>query len=274
LARTGGASRFIFEQHLCQFGSKSVDNSFERSRTMKRQSILVLVTTTFLFFPIGSQNAEADPTIIGETTLLTYSDAQQLETWLGKGPIYLTNIFTKTIGDGQSSIDFHSGVDGQGQTFSIVEVLETRSNSHQIIGGYNPQSWSSPSRPEYYFTDNDSERTAFLFNLTTTDIQRQVLSQPIGRYQTVNGFDYGPTFGVGHDLHVWSSLSEGSACAYSYGIPTGINIIGRPHSYSEFDVGTIEIFKITPVPAPVAVLLGSIGLTFSGWLLRRRRPSH
>jgi len=242
---------------------------------MKRQSIRVLVTTAFLFFPIGSQNAEADLTIIGETTLLTYSDAQQLEIWLGKGPIlHLTNIFTKTIGDEKSSIDFHFAVDGQGQTFSIVEVLETRSNSHQIIGGYNPQSWCSPSRPEYYFTDNDSERTAFLFNLTTMDIQRQVLSQPIGRYQTVNGFDYGPTLGVGHDLHVWSSLSEGSAYAYSYGIPRGINIIGSPYPYSysaEFDIGTIEIFKITPVPTPGAFVLGSLGLTFSGWLLHKRK---
>lgn len=38
LARTGGASRFIFEQHLCPLGSKSVDTSFERSRVESKVS--------------------------------------------------------------------------------------------------------------------------------------------------------------------------------------------------------------------------------------------
>ena len=36
----------------------------------------------------------------------------------------------------------------------------------------------------------------------------------------------------------------------------------------------IQLPPVVPVPVPGAVILGSIGLSFSGWLLRRRRASH
>jgi hypothetical protein len=39
-------------------------------------------------------------------------------------------------------------------------------------------------------------------------------------------------------------------------------------------IGGGEFESNNPVPVPAAVLLGSIGLSFSGWLLRRRRASH
>lgn len=238
---------------------------------MKRQGFLVWVAAAMAYLVAASQSAEATPYITGgPTTLLSYSDAQRLETWLGRGSIGFTCVFSKSSGDEKTSVDFHAAVDGRGETFSIVEVMETHGNSYQIIGGYNPQSWYSPSRSEYYITPYDADRTAFLFNLTTVEVQRQVAGQPIGQYQTVNGVDYGPTFGVGHDLHVWSSLSEGSACAYSYGVPTGTNIIGWPHSYSEFDIGTIEIFEIVPVPLPSAALLSVLGLGAAGCRLRRQ----
>jgi hypothetical protein len=36
----------------------------------------------------------------------------------------------------------------------------------------------------------------------------------------------------------------------------------------------IDNVRLSPVPVPGAVVLGSLGLSFSGWLLRRRRASH
>ena len=42
--------------------------------------------------------AQATPIIVGGSALLTAGTASQLETWLGEGPLTLTNIFTMTVG--------------------------------------------------------------------------------------------------------------------------------------------------------------------------------
>ncbi|MCJ7634233.1 hypothetical protein MUP77_17820, partial [Candidatus Bathyarchaeota archaeon] len=62
MARTGGASRFIFEQDLCPFGFKSVDGSFEGSRKMRKYTIFGLAIMA-IFTLLGiSQLAKAAPT--------------------------------------------------------------------------------------------------------------------------------------------------------------------------------------------------------------------
>jgi hypothetical protein len=89
----------------------------------------------------GMQAAEATP-VIGGSGFLTDAYASQLEGWLGEGPIQLTNIFTKKAGDRAQA--FHAAADGQGRTFTVIEVFYGAGNSqHSVIGGYNPQSWSS-----------------------------------------------------------------------------------------------------------------------------------
>ena len=115
-------------------------------------------------------------TIIGGSALLTPASASQLETWLGEGPLTLTNIFTKTAGS--TTADFHVAADGQGRTFSIMEVsglVDIPSGlpvaGTYVIGGYNPESWSSADQwhfsPPYGFD-------AFIFNLTDLRLQRQL----------------------------------------------------------------------------------------------------
>jgi uncharacterized protein YgfB (UPF0149 family) len=193
-------------------------------------------------------------TISGGSTLLSGDDLLQLEAWLGEGHLILTNIFTKTSGDGKGSSNFHAAVDGQGRTFSVIEVLPTQGNAPQVIGGYNPQSWNA-SYSGYHITENDADRTAFIFNLDTLDLQHQKirgLDGNIGRYQTYNNNYYGPTFGGGHDLYIDSNLNSGYARHYSYGAqgdsPSDPNIIGRPYGGgSSIDYGTIEVFTISAV---------------------------
>lgn len=114
---------------------------------MRRNTFVLFCIVTLAVLATG-QTALADsvPTIIGGSNLLTSSSATQLQTWLGQGPIQLTNIFSHTFGDGKSGYDFHAAANGQGATFDIYSVAFTNprdgSLNSAIIGGYNPQSWN------------------------------------------------------------------------------------------------------------------------------------
>jgi hypothetical protein len=162
-------------------------------------------------------------------------------------------------------------------------VLAQNGYAHQIIGGYNPQSWDSLN--DYHVTPLDSQRTAFLFNLTTTAIQRQKLStldNPFpGQYQTYNTADYGPTFGGGHDLYVDYSLTNGYGYQYSYGPDgqDGLNIAGRTYSGVDIVYGAIEVYTIrdgvaaSPEPASLT-LFAFLGVPLLGYAgLRRRKKA-
>ena len=226
-------------------------------------------------------NCALATSIVGGNNLLTLSDADQLESWLGEGELVFTNIFIKDPlnPSANDSLDFHAAVDGMGRTFSLIEVIDGSGNRQQLIGGYNPQSWSSGGG--YNITPNDSERTAFIFDLTTPQIYYQRpeswASAP-GSFQTYNWNGYGPAFGGGHDLVVDSSLTIGATYAYSYGPPAAGSLTGI-QGWS-ISVGQIEVFTIAaestplnPVPEPATVTL--LGLGLGGMALYRklrRRP--
>lgn len=217
-------------------------------------------------------------TIIGGSGILTTGYVNQLETWLGEGPLALTNIFTKGI-TGNSSTDWHSAVDNRGRTFSVFEA--TVNGTSHILGGYNPQSWNSTNA--FSYTSADADRTAFIFNLTDSVIQRQCVSTgpatcgldnfDIGNEQSYNWDAYGPTFGGGHDFRITGALSTGYLYNFSYDIDGGQvgygwgtnNISGELCTgVGCMTIGNLETFTIavgeTPqVPAPGALALFGFG---------------
>jgi hypothetical protein len=210
-----------------------------------------------------------------------------LEAWLGEGSIALTNIFTKTTGDGQTATDFHTAVDGMGRTFSVIEVLPgtypgapvEMTIDRTIIGGYDPLSWSSTDG--WHLSSTDAERTAFLFNLSGLVKQSQhLLPDYTGLYQTWNDAGYGPIFGGGLDLYVSTDLSTGGiAYNYSYG-PSSFTqniLLGEAYYTYGLNYGTIEVFTIggAAIPEPSAwilwTLLGGVGISVNWW--RRRKAA-
>ena len=210
-------------------------------------------------------------TLLGGSDLLNDQSATQLETWLGQGSIQLRNIYDKQAAN--TSYDFHAAANGRGATFSIVEVTGVGGNiltTPVSIGGYNPQSWSSDT--QWNFTVNDSLRTAFVFNLTTSNLFRQALSndyQAMGSYQTYNNGFYGPTFGAGHDIYVDQSLDSGFSFLHSYssGSNFSADIAIYPNHYAgeNLQFGQIEVFSVSavmppPVPEPATYILLFAGL--------------
>jgi hypothetical protein len=195
--------------------------------------------------------ARADP-------LLTSAYETQLENWFGQGDLVFTNIFTKTTGD--YAADFHTAVDGLGATFFLMHVAAepnypfSNISGSQIVGGYNPQSWKSDG--SYNLTPNDSDRTAFIYNLTHGIIQRQNLgSGPgnSGEYQTYNSPFNGPSFGktdfiLDNDLTAGSGklgndyMSFGSS--YGYGMGDIIANQGMG-DYIRFSVSDLEVYTFT-----------------------------
>lgn len=203
------------------------------------------------------------------TPLLTADYEVQLEAWLGQGDLDFTKIYTKQAGD--DATDFHTAIDGRGATFTLMSIsgsgpFGTFALPQQVIGGYNPQSWSSIS--DWNITSNDSERTGFIYNLTFDILQRQNLigegSPDSGQYQTYNGLYNGPTFGGGHDLVASFDLSQGAANNYSYGgTSMGAEIFAGDPNFQQhfyFDVDALEVWTFTAAVSTVPDTEGAVGL--------------
>jgi hypothetical protein len=255
----------------------------------------------------GSANAGI---IVGGTSILTNpADVAQLETWLGEGPLTLTNIYTK--GDGDTSLDWHNAVDYKGRTFSVLVATVHDPNANngngayvdQILGGYNPVSWESNNiNLDWRVTTPDSERNAFIFNLSTGLLQTQCKStddpkcgsdgdtnNDFGAYQTRNNVSFGPSFGGGYDLGVNQLLDRVTLYNFSYGafpFYTGSvneNALDPDDSYFVgtgggifFSMSALETFAIEPmgsgsVPEPATIALFAPGLLGIGFAYRNRK---
>lgn len=196
-----------------------------------RQFVLFLFIAIMAAMPLQAASVTA-------SALLTQTYANQIESWLGEGPITLTRIFYKQTGDGLNSNNFHNAVDGQGRTITVMSVSNY---SNQIIGGYNPINWDTHNH--YHMASNTN---AFLFNLTNTMLFRK--NNTTWTHETYNNASYGPTFGAGHDLYVDSSLQSGYTYGnYSYGSGNGSSsnpLVSGAWGNNTY-YSTLEVFTIT-----------------------------
>ena len=250
---------------------------------MRRRS-LTLVTALAL---LGvAARAHAAP------ILLTSTSEAQLEDWLGQGDLTFTNVFEKQAGS--TFADFEAAVDGQGATFTLMEVLV--GDVWHVIGGYNPQSWLLTG--DYTYTPLDADRTAFIYNLTTGVKQDQRLTtDPFiaddwGLYQT--GAGNGPHFGQTDILFGKSTLGDfgvvtleqysygsGAPCGHAgqdiVGITTWENCSGKRPAGKAVSVGAVETYMFsaspTSVPEPGSLSLLVLGMAAVAAGRRRFTPS-
>lgn len=157
----------------------------------------------------------------------------------------------------------------------MIEVLAA--NGPVLIGGYNPQSWSSSG--SYNLTVPLSDRTGFIFNVTGSLLFGQSTTSAFGSYQTLNTSLAGPAFGNGADIYVDSALNRASSFLASYGNAQdfGKDISKFPNAqFGDFAVGKIEVFtiagaiEISPIPEPQTYVLMLAGLAALAATARRR----
>jgi hypothetical protein len=268
----------LFEKMLTGLvGGKSAQK-IARQNGNVLPKLLVLVAAGTLGVSAG--------TIVGGSNLLSTADVSQLEMWLGEGPLTLTNVFDKQLGDGQAAVDFHAAANNLGRTFSIVRLRDATLPSTapwSIVGGYNPSSWHSGGT--FTSTIPDSERTAFIFNMSSGLLQRQRLSTDpnatYGHVQTSNDPAAGPMFGLG-DLFVRAGFDPTNPATleladlqqWSYGVCGNVsncqNLLGQA-AWTTARVLDLEVFTIeqSQVPEPGTWALLSAGLT-ALFTLRKR----
>lgn len=205
-------------------------------------------------------------------SLLDASREAQLERWLGAGDLSFFPVFTGT--PGVTSIDFHRAADGKGPTFTLLQVTNPLGASF-LVGGYNPQSWSSTDG--WHETPFDFQRTAFLFNMTVPAVYRQVSATYIlpsqGLRQTFNAADHGPEFGQGSDLFVSPTLDMAFSWQVSYGDPLdqGKSIFDRSVGGQLFHIDALQTFAVSPAPEPTQAASLAGGLALIAALAWRRR---
>lgn len=208
-------------------------------------------------------------TIVGGSNLLDAGKADQLGRWLGAGDIKLDNIYTLKQGD--TSANFHRAADGKGANFVLLEVTNPAGSSY-LVGGYDPQSWSSTDG--WHETPLDSQRTGFLFNMTVPAVYRQVPSTYMlpsqGLRQTFNDAGLGPVFGAGPDLYVNGPMAGAISWQLTYGNPAndGKSIADGSTGPENLHLDALEVFAVSPVPEPLPAAMLLLG---AGVLVLRAR---
>jgi len=201
-----------------------------------------------------------------------------------------------------STIDFESGFSDQQHVgtvtladnivvFSVGYALDSRGPGYIAMVGAPPKTAFEPADTpadtsisgDFFLTDEEFEYQSFTKNYYI-EFDRAVSSVALHLYDF--RVDGGPSIGDTATLTVYSDSFVTAVGTGTYTIPSpnpvdgniaylavagDLSIVSASVTFSTGDTGTaIDNIQFQTIPAPGAILLGSIGAGLVGWLRRRR----
>lgn len=230
--------RYVDELSECY----DVDNNGVFNRT----EMIDILKGTLYGQPCPAKRGNQGNSSVDNSTLLSDSSLQQIESFFGNKSFSLTRLYASD-GNKCNAATWHSAVDTKSQVLTVAKTA-----SGKIIGGYSSLAWRSVSSYSSLTYINDP--TAFLFSLTLNkafNVQSGYTDKAIsvrpGQLYTLNDWGY-------ESLHLRSSIDSGYSgqCqgysnvnytpAYKFGVAqtefSGV-------SSAWFYISSLETFQVT-----------------------------
>ncbi|MFH1883536.1 MAG: hypothetical protein ABIL62_12600 [Planctomycetota bacterium] len=262
---------------------------------MRTKSIFVVATATFLFFPIGSQNVEANMYFSdGETHTINFTINDEVRVYNSPSD-YPTTVNLVTGGEinyhfhvydssqasiSGGSIAGHTGAYDNSQISisggSIGGDFVARSSGQiSISGGWIDGGWYAFDDSQVSISGGTVDGGLAAWGSSQASISGGSIAGEVHVFENSQVIISGGTLCGNLLVHHSSQITiKGSEFNYPYGTLTGSGLLTGILASGDMINRYFQTFddaRIVLVPAPSAILLGSIGITFSGWLLRRRR---
>ena len=201
----------------------------------------------------SNTNYELRICTIYDNTISNYSDSVKFKTLLDsillnetkKGDECLNKIYEWTGGknmellyrgtrDGMSGDAFHNKCNNKGPTISLF-----KNEKGYIFGGYASIDWQGGNG------DYKSAPDSFIFTLTNMyNISPTKFPNSDTSYSIYDCSSYGPTFGGGHDIVVFSSNYTNFPISYKDVLGKGYSIFKGDNDNYNFNLKEIEVFKL------------------------------
>ncbi|XP_069125153.1 interferon-induced protein 44-like isoform X2 [Argopecten irradians] len=197
---------------------------------------------------------------------LTETHKNQLSKWIDSSKSHKFTLLYKISRDGCNAQTFHTYCDNKGPT---VTVLYNTNNS--VYGGYTAASWNSNGA---YIPDPK----AFLFKLEYNGTpQPMKFPNTNETYAIYGAFDYGPTFGGGHDLICFNGTVNKSGNYFPLNGSTNVghsyDMQGQNYSSvmnSHMQVLELEVYSVQEsldvLQKPLDVLQKPLGVLQKPWI--------